>query len=550
VREVERVRRALREVMRGELEAGRRRRAWHPACLAAGVACASLLAAPARAAVRRDALDESEVAAMRTTHPHAADLLERGEALAAEGRLVEAERSFSEAAGEHGSGSLLQRRRCEVLTALGRRAEATTACYRALEGARSNANVRASVRALVWGPVPPTMTEAGLALDLAIKARDRAPGQLTPIAALCDIAESLGDGIMLEHCADDLHRIAPEAPDTRRAEGLLASRRSPARGWAALGVLSAGLVATLTHALRRARRSRRVTRGAAIAAGLVLGVLLARPGVAAADVPGQQPGMLSKWPIDDANPAASLPSEAERNKDPLEFGYWLQDVILRAEVYSKHGKHDVAVKLYTALAMAVPERAIAFTKMCEEYEALGDGVKATAACETALLREGLLVKDYEHYVRLVLATPGPLTERQTKALAQVIDHMRQDPAGRAAADALDCDVGVRTSNAAELEACTGRLAASAPHDPATLSYQWALAMLKGDREGARDLVSEARRAGLLAERVTEMERAMAGEARGLRLRRVALGVAVVCFLGALGFVLLRAARRRESPQAA
>ncbi len=506
--------------------------------------------APAR--VRRDALDRSEVVAMRVASPRAADLLERGEAAGAAGRLEEAEALFREALGEYKGGSLLQRRRCQALTALGRRAEATTACYRALEGARSNANLRASVRAFVAGPTPPTLAEAGLAFELAVKARDRAPGQFTPVAAICDIAESLGDAIMLQHCADELHRIAPDAPDTRRAEALLAAQNPPWRRWAGWSAATAAVLATLGHAAwRRARRSpRRSARGAAIAGAVLGAALVLTPHVAAADVPGQQPGMLSKWPIDDNNPQASLPSEKERNKDPLEFGYWLQDLILRAEVYSKHGKHDVAVKLYTTLAMAVPERAVAFTKMCEEYETLGDLEKATASCEAALLRDGLMVKDYERYVRLVLAKPGALTARQTKALDEVLAHMREDPSGRAAAEALDCEVAVRTSNAGELEACVARRAATAPHAPETVSYAWALAVLKGDQAAAATRLDEARAAGIQPERVAGMEVVMAGHARQRRFRVGLALAAAALFLGALGFALVSRLRRRETPQAA
>ena len=400
------------------------------------------------AEIRRSPMDQREVDVLRAASPRVLALLEQGEEQARMGALEESNHAFEVALGETKGSPLLLRRHCEALTALGRRDEAVKECYRALETNRSNENIRATVRALVSGPRPPTMAEAALALDLAAKTNERAPGQLTPTAAFCDIAASLGDGIMLQHCANALERIAPEAKETRSAMALLSSRCPPWRFWSGAAALGLALAATGAHSF--GRRSKRLGRSGktkhALAAGALALLVASVPRPAAAEVPGQQPGMLSKWAIDDENPERSIPGERARNEDPLEFGYWLQDIILRAEVYSKHGKHDTAVKLYTALAIAVPERAVSWTKMCDEYEAMGQIEKARASCEVALLREGLMVKDYEHYVHLVLATPGPLTERQTLALEQVLTHLREDPAGRSAADALEGEIALRAAH--------------------------------------------------------------------------------------------------------
>ena len=106
-----------------------------------------------------------------------------------------------------------------------------------------------------------------------------------------------------------------------------------------------------------------------------------------------------------------IPSEAERNADPLEFGYWIQDVAAKAARASKNGDHLTAARLYGALGKAVPDRAVNFVKMCEEYEALGDLAKAADACGDALLRDGARVSDYSRFVHLMLTKPGSSAPR-------------------------------------------------------------------------------------------------------------------------------------------
>ena len=408
------------------------------------VAAAATCASTASAAVRREGIDREDLGRIMVRSPQAAVLLEQGEVIAAAGRLEEADALFRQGLSEAPGASLLLRRHCEALTAMGRRNEAVETCYRALEGLRSNGNVRATVRALAGGPAAPTMGEVGMALDLAANSLDRAPGQFTPIAAMCDIATSIGDGVMLQNCGRELQRISPEAPETKRAMALLSTRWPRRRlllGWGAIVLAS---LATLAHALwRQVRRSfRRRGPSAALVGGALLATLTMFSGAASA----QKPGVLTKWPINDEDPESTIPPEADREKDPFEFGYWMQDVILKAEIASKEGKHESSVKFYRALARSVPERAISYTKMCEEYEAMGDLAQATNSCGAALFKEGVMVKDYEHYVHLVLATPGPLTNTQIAALGKVLAHMREDKNAADVADNLACEVGVRTSN--------------------------------------------------------------------------------------------------------
>ena len=78
-------------------------------------------------------------------------------------------------------------------------------------------------------------------------------------------------------------------------------------------------------------------------------------------------GWLSKWHVDREHPEANSPTVKDRNADPLEFGYWLQDLVWKAERAAKSGDHALAAKLYMALATAVPDRAIALLLLaCQE----------------------------------------------------------------------------------------------------------------------------------------------------------------------------------------
>jgi tetratricopeptide (TPR) repeat protein len=527
------------------------------ACFAAAAALVLATGPSAWAGLLRDVGDQGEVDGMRAAKPHAFELLEQGEALAVAGRTQDADALFLQALSEYGAGTLLRRRHCEALTALGRRPEALQQCYQALQDFRSNQNVRATIRALVSGPSTPAIDQVQLALDLLDKHRTRSAEPFTAPAALCDIAASLGDGIMLRYCAAELQRIAPKAPETLRAQALLSTACLPWRFWVGWGAIAALVLTTLGHALRRfaGRSPRRLRASASLVGGVLCAALSTLPSSVLAEESatpgGSKEGMLSKFPVNDEDPDKSIPDEQAREHNPLQFGYWLQDVIHRAEVYSKHGKHDVAVKLYGALAKAVPERAISFVKMCEEYEALGDREKAVASCGAALLREGVLVRDYEHFVRLVLATPGPISDKQSKAVVRVLAHMKDEQAGRAAADQLECEVGVRLSNAQALESCIARLSVTAPDSPETISYRWSLAMIRGQIGEAKQLVEQAKNAGVKPEGVAGMERAIVEVQSNQHRFRVILGlISLALLLGGAGVAAMSVVRRRATPRPA
>jgi hypothetical protein len=313
---------------------------------------------------------------------------------------------------------------------------------------------------------------------------------------------------------------------------VLAARCPPWRFWGGWILVAAAVAGTLGDAGRRLARGRRGRTALPAAAALGAALVLAPP--AHADGPSvPQHGWLSKWPVDDQHPEGSIPPEKERNADPLQFGYWLQDLVWKAESSSRRGDHAASARYYHALAVAVPDRAVGFVKTCEEYETLGDRDQAIENCGQALLRDGLTVGDYGHFVHLVLAKPGPLAEKDSAALDQVLQHMREDPAGREAVDDLECQVGARRSNAAQLEECTRGLQASAPNDPRTVSYLWALAVAKGDDAEARALVDRARAAGIAPADVQRMSDATAKNAWAGRVRTLLFTVAIALLFAAM-----------------
>jgi tetratricopeptide (TPR) repeat protein len=494
---------------------------------------------PAVAAVRRYPGDERQVDEMRKSYPEVLALLEKGEALAAAGSLDEARDLFEKADAEAPYFTLVRRRDCEVLTALGRRDDAIAACIHALEDSRSNIDERALVRAYVDGPKPPASEDLARALTLTSLEGHRSPGMPAPAAMACEVAESLGDGAMLQHCIEELSRIAPADPELPRALRAMAPQCPPWRfwgGWLAI-VIAIGL--TAVHALRRGVRRSSALRTAA-AAGILL---LAAPAVARADEsPSEAPatGWLSRRTVDDDNPENSIPTNKERNDDPLDFGYWLQDVALKAERADKRGDHASALKFYSTLAKAVPDRAIGFSKMCGEYEALGDLEQATNSCGEALMRDGVRLGDYQRFVRLVLHKPGKLSETEVGALAQVVQHMKDDPEAKGVVDEVECEIGVRTSNMAQLRECTTALAARAPNDPKTVTYQWALAIQEGKFDDADRLVE---RASTLGVHVEAMRQTTADSEKRHRLILFVI-FAGVLLAGAAAFAGRAAFRRR------
>src|SRR5262249_27086776 len=155
----------------------------------------------------------------------------------------------------------------------------------------------------------------------------------------------------------------------------------------------AASIFTLVHALWNARRRKGIM---AVGATLVAAGLLAFPGralaseaTAAPPEHAMRPGSMSEWPVDDKDPLKTVPTPAQRDSEPLQFGYHLMDLADKAQDATKRGDHEAAAKFYEAMAKAVPDVSIAFAKMCESYEAAGQREKAITACGIALNKQGV-----------------------------------------------------------------------------------------------------------------------------------------------------------------
>lgn len=453
-------------------------------------------------AATRDPGDQVVVDRIKASQPELATLLGKGESLATVGNFGEALAVFHQGtlASTGSTAGLFERRECQMLMGLGRREEARSACGQALQDSRTLTNMAATARSLVIGTTPPTFLDLAQGLELLTRARELAPQSPQLTAAMCDIAESIGDGIMLQHCADELEHIAPDYGPTRRVRRVLDRLCPPSRFWAGWLAIAGAVVITSADAIRRWVRGRSVVR-AALGALVVLAWL-------ALSAPARAEGrwLSEKFKINDQDPESSVPSADELKGDPLQAGYLLQDLVSKAEIASKKGDHAAAVKFYAAVLKLVPNRAIGASKMCDEFEAMDNLAQATNACGLALGLDGVTTKEFVHFVHLVMRKPGPLSTNEGLALKNVVDHVKQDPNGLMLGNELECQVAIRMSDLARLSECSSALAGIAPNDSTTLMYQWDLAVRQRQFKLADQLLERAQAAGLKGDDLARMQK--------------------------------------------
>lgn len=213
----------------------------------------------------------------------------------------------------------------------------------------------------------------------------------------------------------------------------------------------------------------------------------------------------ARFKLNDADPESSVPPLEARDASPLEFGYYLQEILDKAAAATKAGDSVKTVRYYRALAKAVPERALGFSRLCQSLEATGEREAAIVACHSALGLPGVVIDDYVRYVHLILAAPGILAPRDLEEIKAVTTHLKSQPEAKIVGYHLQCELGTRVADVATLEECTAALTAAAPCDPKTISFQWALALQKGDGAEARNIIRRAAEAGMTAEAVQLMK---------------------------------------------
>lgn len=258
------------------------------------------------------------------------------------------------------------------------------------------------------------------------------------------------------------------------------------------------------------------------------------------------PGQLSsKFGIDDARPEASIPDIRERNRNPLEFGYFLQDLLERAEQARKNKDYQGVIRYYRAVAKAVPESAKGWSKLCEAYDVVHDRERAIVACRYALDRPAVEVQDYVRYVHLIIGTTAELGAKDRKELGEVLEHLGKQEGTAIVASHLRCEVAVKLKDVAMMETCTGALAKLAPDDPKTTVFRWSLALMKGQTAEAERLLMYARATGVPSEGIERMESVTPSVRRSSWLK-TGIGAAAFIGLAALVAALVVAIRRRRA----
>lgn len=463
---------------------------------------------------------------MAEASPEAAKLFADGEAQLERANLPAAEAAFAKVRELAPNSGLAARRHAQVLTELGKKTEAVAACKQAILMSRTGIDGRACVATLMMGPNPPTVDDVYEALRLAAWAK-RMPDQPFGDAALCEIAYRLGDEAMLQHCVDSLKSYAPDHYETRRfAAALKPEPQWPVfLGWGGLAVAGLG---TLAHWARR-----RTGRGVAVAVPAAMGLIIAgfalpahaeeaapaasMEKVAPQDLPKDAEGqkrlqwqLSSKFPINPEAPESSVPSIEARNKDPLEFGYYLQD--LAAEGASAEKKNDVASAshYWAAMVKAVPDVAVGYRRACKAFEQAGDLAKAIEYCAGALTQHDVQLDDFGQASRLVLSKQQ-LAPTDIADVDSMVAHLQTSKEGQPelglAGAHIACELGLRLEDKKRMEACASALAKGAPQDPKTLSFRWSYAMLRHDYSEARSLIAALKKAGMPEPALAKLDRA-------------------------------------------
>jgi len=239
---------------------------------------------------------------------------------------------------------------------------------------------------------------------------------------------------------------------------------------------------------------------------------------------------------DAATPADELYMPPEPTH-PAEFAGYVMELAERAEISEKHGNHAAAIQYYAALARVDPTRAVSYRKMCRNYQAMGDYENAVEACRATLGADGAEFSDYDAFATLLLASPAQLTQEELADLDSVVAHLEAEVDDPRLAVSLACRVALKIEDERRLERCVSELEKTAPNDPETIVNAWALAVLKGDRDGAEEIVERAREAGVSPDAIqtmqSKLDTLLGGQSsKGLPIVtwRLTLGAAVVILL--------------------
>jgi len=315
-----------------------------------------------------------------------------------------------------------------------------------------------------------------------------------------------------------------------------------------------------------------------------------------------------KFQVDDADPLASIPSDAERDKNPIEYAHFLQDVIARAERALEKKDYATAAKYHEALAKMVPDRAVSFSRLCVDYGRLDQPDKAALNCGKAIQLGGAKVIDHIRFVNFSLQK-AEFTAEDTKAVDASLAHLRAyaaanpqplpgaleqeakpaappKPKSKEEAiqqfaerrqqrlmkeaeekrtgkqqvathlnpmhlpteiETLGCKLASRLKDLDRLAQCISGLRKYKATEAQTYPFEWAYAVLKKDSRRAEALLARGKALGIPQETLAAMESEQQGTLGIPVWVRWALGGVAFVVVGLAGFLALRHLARRRPP---
>ena len=284
-------------------------------------------------------------------------------------------------------------------------------------------------------------------------------------------------------------------------------------------------------------------------------------------------GDISKFPVNDDNPSASIPSPEERNASPMQFGYFLQDLYTKGELAFEKKDWATSVKYFEAIAKVITDRARTFSKLCEAYQHLDKVALARANCARAIVLAGSTWIDHRRFVELSLAAPS-LTPGDIADVDASILHVRQQfaalpaeegrPLERKEADrsaasralfmrefaGLACRFALRLRDANRLDRCVDELEKQKAEPATILTFEWTKAVVVRDRSRSLALIDQAKELKLPATTLAAMVREhddTFGFLALLKRNKVVLGVALALMIIVGGALVWARRWRRSAP---
>ena len=219
----------------------------------------------------------------------------------------------------------------------------------------------------------------------------------------------------------------------------------------------------------------------------------------------------SQFGIDEKDPSRSIPSAEARDAAPLDFAYFLMNLSERADEAEKAGDRTKQLAYLRALAAAVPNQSIGFGKLCKAFEGTKQYPEAEESCRAAIMLPGATLEDFDRYVRVVFAQERDLNPEQLTQLEQVAAHVHKEAPRSPMLLDLECQLAIRTKDAARYATCNTALSRLPDNDVKRLSYNWSWAMAQGDYAEAGVLIQRAQESALPSELVERMAHVRAAQ---------------------------------------